>query len=207
MPLTGSLPQLTAAQDERLRQSRALLQMITGHWVAQTVRAGAHLRVVDHVAAGARSAQDVAKRESSDPENTYRLMRAMASLGLLGYEDTGEFSVTALGDLLRTDAPDSLRAAALARSGPVVWENLGLLPESVRQGQSPAVRAAGGNVFGLFAADEEAGRVFSQAMADLTRQVADSAATIFDPSGREAWWISEARTERSSWPCSARTRS
>jgi len=83
--------------------------------------------------------------------------------------------------VLRADAPDSLRAAALARSGPVVWDNLGQLPQAVRQGQSPAVRAAGGNVFSLFAADEEAGRIFSQAMADLTRQVAEDTAAIFDP--------------------------
>jgi hypothetical protein len=52
MPLTGALPQLTAVQ----AQSGALLQMITGHWVAQTVRAGAHLRVADHVAARAGTA-------------------------------------------------------------------------------------------------------------------------------------------------------
>ena len=181
MPLTGSLPEPTAAQAERSRQSRALLAMINGHWAAQTVRAGAHLRVVDHVASGEKTVQDIARLESSDPEATYRLMRAMASLGLLGHDGTGEFSVTALGDLLRADAPDSLRAAALARSGPVVWDNLGQLPQAVRQGQSPAVQAAGGNVFSLFAADEEAGRIFSQAMADLTRQVAEDTAALFDP--------------------------
>jgi hypothetical protein len=102
--------------------------MITGHWVAQTVRAGAHLRVADHVAAGARTAEDVAEMESSDPQATYRLMRAMASLGLLGYRGGGEFSVTAMGELLRADTPGSLRAAALARGGPGLWERQGKDP-------------------------------------------------------------------------------
>jgi O-methyltransferase domain/Dimerisation domain len=176
MPLTGVLPQPTAVQ----AQSGALLQMITGHWVAQTVRAGAHLRVADHVAAGAGTAEQVAQLESSDGPATYRLMRALAALGLLSHKGEGRFSVTALGELLQEDAPGSLRAAALARSGPGVWEHLMLLPEAVREGQSPAVRAAGGDIFGYFAANEEAAHVFSQAMSDLTRQVAEDTVAVLD---------------------------
>lgn len=176
MPLTGVLPPSTAAQ----AQSDALLRMITGHWVAQTVRAGAHLRVADHLTAGARTADQVARLESSDGPATYRLMRALAALGLLSYEGEGEFSVTALGDLLRADVAGSLRAAALARSGPGIWEHLALLPDAVREGQSPAVRAAGGDIFGYFAANEEAAQVFSQAMSDLTRKVAEDAVAVLD---------------------------
>jgi Dimerisation domain/O-methyltransferase domain len=156
MPLTGRLPQRAVAQ----ARADAVLQMITGHWVAQTVRAGAHLRVADHVGGGARTAPEVATLEGSDPGATYRLMRAMASLGLLGYEGQGKFSVTELGEVLREDAPGSLRSAALARSGPGVWEQLGLLPEAVRRG-----RGGDGDIFGFFGANEEAARVFSNCRA------------------------------------------
>jgi hypothetical protein len=56
MPLTGKLPIPTAAETERAGNSAALLGMITSHWVSQTVRAGAELRVTDHISAGARTA-------------------------------------------------------------------------------------------------------------------------------------------------------
>jgi hypothetical protein len=151
--------------------------MITGHWVAQTVRAGAHLRVADHVAAGARTALAVAELESSDADATYRLMRALASLGLLANDGGDTFSVTALGELLREDAPGSLRSAALARSGPGLWESLGQLPQAVRQGH----RVADGDIFDYFGANEKAARVFSRAMSDLTGQVAEDVVAVLDP--------------------------
>jgi hypothetical protein len=180
MPLTGTLPELTRAEADRKEQSDALLRMITGHWVAQTVRAAADLRVTDHVAAGARTAAAVAAAESSDTEATYRLMRAMAAIGLLDYDSQGGFTVTALGGLLRENEPGSLRAAALARSGPGLWQSLGLLPQAVRQGASQIVQATGGTLFDHFAADKEAGRIFSQAMADLSSEVAEDAVALLD---------------------------
>jgi hypothetical protein len=152
--------------------------MITSHWVAQTVRAGAELRVTDHVSAGARTAREVARLESGDPDAVFRLMRAMAAVGLLGHDGEGGFSVTALGDLLREDADGSLRAAALARVGPPLWESLVSLPQAVRAGKSQIVQATGGDVFDYFAAHEEAGRTFSLAMGDLTRQVADDTVAL-----------------------------
>src|ERR1700728_4125503 len=171
MPLVGKLPDLTPESAEQARLSRILLGMITGHWVAQTVRAGAHLNVADHLAAGPQTAEAVAVLESADPEATFRLMRAMASLGLLSRDAQDAFLPTPLGELLREQVPGSLRAAALARSGPALWQSLGLLPEAVRAGQTQSMRALDGDIFDYFASHQEEGRIFSQAMSDLTRQV------------------------------------
>lgn len=183
MPLTGTLPALTRAEANLKEQSDALLGMITGHWVAQTVRAAADLRVTDHVAAGARTAPAVAALESSDTDATYRLMRAMAAIGLLDHDGQGGFAVTALGGLLRENAPGSLRAAALARSGPGLWQGLGLLPQAVREGASQIVQATGRTLFDFFTANTEAARIFSQAMADLSGQVAEDVVALLDLDG------------------------
>ncbi|MGH3168460.1 MAG: methyltransferase [Trebonia sp.] len=180
MPLTGRLPELTPAEADMRRQSEALLKMITGHWAAQTVRAAADLRVADHVADGARTAVSVAAREASDPEATFRLMRAMVAIGLLDHEDQGEFAVTAMGQLLREGVRGSLRAAALARSGPAIWESPGRLPQAVREGTNQAEQAVGSTLFEYFARDKPAGQVFSQAMSDLSRQVAEDTVALLD---------------------------
>jgi hypothetical protein len=184
MPLAGQLPPPTSEEAERLRQSRQVLGLITGHWAAQTVRAGAQLRVADHVAAGRRTAGEVAALESADADATFRLMRALASLGLLSRPDGATFELTPLGELLREDAPGSLRAAALARSGPGLWRCLELLPDAVRAGETQVTRALGGDAFEYFAAQPDEGRVFAQAMSALTSQVAQDAARLLDFGGR-----------------------
>lgn len=180
MPLRSTLPEPTPAEANLRRQSETLLRMITSHWVAQTVRAAADLRIADHVAAGARTAAQVAVVEASDPEATFRLMRAMAAVGLLDRDDRDEFTVTALGGLLRENVPGSLRAAALARSGPGIWESLGLLPQAVRHGTGQALSALGTSLFEYFARNKEVGEVFSQAMSDLSRQVAEDVVALLD---------------------------
>ena len=57
-----------ADQDDRLR----LLRLITGHWIAQTVRAVAELSIAEHLADGPRRAEDIAAVEGSDPDATLR---------------------------------------------------------------------------------------------------------------------------------------
>src|ERR1700730_18134305 len=88
--------QAGAGKDKSLgdRPTMALLGMIHGYWISQVVRAAADLRLADHLAAGPRTAQDVAGLESSDPGTTFRLMRTCAALGLLACDASGRFSVT-----------------------------------------------------------------------------------------------------------------
>lgn len=71
-----------------------LMQMLSGYWVTQIVRAAVELSLPDHLADGPLAAEDIAEREASDPATTYRLLRACASLGLVAYEGERRFSGT-----------------------------------------------------------------------------------------------------------------
>ncbi len=51
--------------------------MVTGHWVSQTVRAVVDLSLADHLSGQRLTAAEVADREGSAPNTTFRLMRAM----------------------------------------------------------------------------------------------------------------------------------
>ena len=159
-----------AKKDKSLgdRHTMALLGMIHGYWNSQVVRAAADLRLADHLAAGPRTAQDVADLESSDPHATYRLMRACTGLGLLADEGDGRFSVTPAGALLQTGVPGSLRDHALAFGAPGHWLPWGQLPEAVRKGgtQAPAVLGAG--LFDYLAGQPEEAAQFAASMQALT---------------------------------------
>lgn len=90
-----------------------MLEMITGYWGTQILRATAELSLADHVAAGVATAEEIAKREDRDPATTYRLLRAASSIGLFSDAGDGRFGVTPMGSLLRRDVPGSLREMAI----------------------------------------------------------------------------------------------
>lgn len=182
MLLSNALPEPGEAEIATGRNSAALYQMITGHWVAQTVRAAADLHLADHLAKEVRTAEEVAERESAEPATVYRLMRACASLGLLSW-DAGRFGLTPVGELLREDVPGSLREAALVQGAHGHWQVWGRLPEAVRTGQNQAQAALGMEAFEYFAQHPEEAALFGKAMANLTELVIEDTIGLLDLGG------------------------
>src|SRR5215470_11862035 len=91
-------------------------------WSSQTLCAGAELGVFDCLSRdGTRTANDVAAETCLDPTLLYRLLRALASLGLLNETSGRHFNLTERGAILRTDAPGSLRYMAMLEGGPEHW--------------------------------------------------------------------------------------
>jgi O-methyltransferase domain/Dimerisation domain len=165
------------------RSTMALLGMIHGYWISQVVRAAADLRLADHLAAGPRTAVDVAGLESSEPGTTYRLMRTCTALGLLDCDDDGRFSVTPTGALLQSGVPGSLRDQALAFGAPGHWLPWGQLPEAVRKGGTQASAVLGTGLFEYLAGQPAEEAQFAASMEALTGSLAADAARVTDVSG------------------------
>lgn len=143
MPFKGHLGPPSPGDAAAASNAETVLRMVTGHWTAQIVRAAAELRLADDLAAGARTAEEIAGLEGSDGDTTYRLMRACAALGLLTRETGRRFSLTPLGQLLRADVAGSLRPAALVQGAAGHWGRWMLLPEAVREGCNGTQLAVG----------------------------------------------------------------
>ena len=111
---------------------RQMFEMIFGYAVSQIIRAAAELHLADHLAPGPVSAQQVADREASAPGTTLRLLRACVALGLATTEGDGHFHGTPLLDTLRTDAPRSLQAFAMAVTNTSHWLPWNRFGSSVR---------------------------------------------------------------------------
>src|SRR4051812_18751145 len=109
--------------------------LIFGRWRSQILYAGADLAVFDHLSTTkAQSAEATATKIDADPPLTYRLLRALGSLGLLTEDEARGFRLTDAGALLRSDHPQSLRAMALLEEGPehyAMWKHL---PAMIRDG-------------------------------------------------------------------------
>lgn len=82
-----------------------LIQMGTAYWVSTVVYAAAKLGLVDHLAEAPKSAVELSDSTGTHAPSLHRLMRTLASLGILTEDDRQRFSPTSLGEALKTGAP------------------------------------------------------------------------------------------------------
>ncbi|MDQ3809571.1 MAG: acetylserotonin O-methyltransferase [Chloroflexota bacterium] len=157
----------------------ALLRMMTGYWVSKALHVAAELGVADLLRDGPRPADELASACGAHPPALYRLLRALASVGVFTEGEGRRFALTPLAELLRSDRPDSMRALARMYGSEQyrAWD--GLL-DSIRTGTPAFDRAFGASYFDYLARSPEAGAVFDQAMTGWTTQVADAVVEAYD---------------------------
>jgi hypothetical protein len=96
-------------------------------------------------------------------------MRALGSIGVLAEDEQHRFSLTALGNSLRSDVPDSLREWAILALGDEHFRAWGELMRSVRTGDIAFDHVFGTDVWTYRAAHAEHAAIFDQAMAQLVK--------------------------------------
>jgi Dimerisation domain len=76
---------------EALQQA---FQLMTGHIVASAVNIAARLGLSDRLAQGPRTADDLARETGANPDALYRLMRALAGVGMFEEKSGRMFALT-----------------------------------------------------------------------------------------------------------------
>jgi hypothetical protein len=154
----------------------AIMRMITGAWVAQAVYVAAELGIADVIAAeGPRSPEHLAERVDADPDALYRVLRALAGVGVFTECADGAFGLTPLAESLRSDVPGSLRAFAMMMGGDAVWRSWGEVLHTMRTGEPAFTHIFGMPVFDYYAANPAAALVGA---AGLTARSAGENAAI-----------------------------
>jgi hypothetical protein len=163
--------------------ARELLELVNGSWIAQACYVTARLGIADLLAAGPRTAEELAAATGAHAPALRRLLSALGSVAICHQRDDGSFEMTRTGRLLRADVPCSLRAWTLQWGGEAwqVWANL---LHSVKTGQSARSLITGDTGFGHLERDPEAAKIFNQAMVDLTRLAAMDIAQAYDFAGK-----------------------
>lgn len=146
-------------------------ELIVAHWRSQALYAGAALGVFDHLGAGeTKYAERLAAELGVDAGLLYRLLRALASVGLLREDGTHRFTITETGELLRADHPQTLRDRALLNGGPehyVIWRHL---KDLIRDGRQNAfVREFGASAFEYARKNDSYRRAFNRGMTSYSR--------------------------------------
>ena len=141
-----------------------LLTLMTGAWTTQAIAVAAELELADLLTANPEaSVAELAELTATDEDSLGRLLRYLASIGLLS--DSGDtFELTEMGRLLRKDADPALRPLARLYGGPF-YESFGEFIHSVRTGREAFDQLFGEHHFQYFADRPELSELFDTAMA------------------------------------------
>jgi hypothetical protein len=160
--------------------SAVLRELINGYQVSQAIHVAATLGIADLLTDGAKSCDELAAAAGAHPGTLYRLLRALATVGVFREDDGHRFALTPIGDCLRSDAPEPLGGWAAYAGRPAYWQAWGSLLGSVRTGENAFRRVHGVSVWEHRAADPEEGASFDRAMTDGSRRVTRGVLDAYD---------------------------
>jgi hypothetical protein len=145
-----------------------LHRLLQGYQVTQAVHVAAVLGIADLLKEGPRSSDALAKATQTHPPTLYRLLRALASAGVLDEREDRTFALAPLGEQLRTDHPESLHGWAAFLGRPAEWSAWAHLEESVRTGENAFRLTHGTDVWSYRAERPVDSAIFDAAMQSLT---------------------------------------
>ncbi len=143
--------------------------------------AAASLGIFDDLAAGPRTAEEIASRQSLNPDATERLLNACVSLGLLRKVDATFANTATAQKYLVSTGPDSL-AGYVAYSDHSLYPLWGNLADAVREGTNRWEQTFGSRtaLFDHFFKDEQVKRAFLGGMHGLGQLTSKAVVRQFD---------------------------
>jgi hypothetical protein len=146
-----------------------LRDMIMGFRVTQMLHVAARLNLASHLIDGPQSAEHVAPHVGATAAALHRFMRALTSLGILADAGDDRFGLTALGQLLRPDVPNSLSGIAVLYGEEWLWTAYGRMLHSVRTGETAFAQVHGVSLFEFLDTHSDAAAQFQAAMNAYSR--------------------------------------
>jgi ubiquinone/menaquinone biosynthesis C-methylase UbiE len=132
---------------------------------------------------GPKDCDELARANQVDAGSLYRLLRALAGVGVFVEVDDHRFGLTPIAEFLRSDVPRSLRAVAIMAGEDWTWRPWGELYLSVKTGERAFDRIFGVPPFTYLADNPGAATVFDEAMTGWSMQNARAVADAYDFSG------------------------
>jgi Dimerisation domain len=133
----------------------ALMDLITGKWASQAVFVAAKLGIADMLKDGPRECDEIARANQVDAGALYRVLRALASLGVFAEIGERRFALTPMAEHLRSDVPGSLLGLASMSGEDLFWRPWGDVFRCVKTGEPAVARVFGKGLFECLAEDSQ----------------------------------------------------
>lgn len=156
-----------------------MARLISGYWISQAIYAAAKLGLADLLKNGPRTAEDLAHATQTHAPSLYRLLRALASVGVFAEDDQRRFSLTPLAETLRSDVPGSQWSMAIMM-GEEHYRAYGELLYSVQTGETAFEKLYGMPVFDFLTKHQEQRIIFDAAMTGVHGRETGAVLDAFD---------------------------
>lgn len=154
--------------------------MAMGHLIPRCLFVAAELDLAKRLAQRAQIADELADAAGVHGPTLYRVLRALASVGVFKENGKRRFANTPLSETLRSDAPNSLRPWILMFGDETSWRSWGELSYSLKTGGPAFEHLYGMNCFEYMATDPVRSKTFDEAMSTVTWLTSDAMVQAYD---------------------------
>ncbi len=145
-----------------------MMDMLFGFALSRSISVAAQFGLADQLKDGPKSADELAAATGLHARSLYRMMRALAGAGVFAEDGERRFSLTPLSDVLRSDAPESLRAFASFIANDVNFTTWAKLPYSIQTGERGFDHTYGAFYFDWIVQNPAEGKIFNDAMTSMS---------------------------------------
>jgi hypothetical protein len=161
----------------------AMFALVTGRWVSDLLYVAAKLELADRLKDGPRTVGELAASAEVKAPALYRVLRALASVGVFAEIKGPRFKLTPLAATLQTGVPGSMRAAALMLEEKYQVDAWAQLLHGVKTGEIPFRTAHGVSYFEYLGNHPEDLRTFGEAMTSVSTTENPAIAAAYKFSG------------------------
>jgi hypothetical protein len=161
-------------------QSAALQRLINGFQISQAIHVAVTLGIPDLLGDRSLCARELAELKNSHAGSLYRLLRALAAIGILQESGDRRFALTPLGARLRSDRKGGRAFWAGFAASPPHWASWGALLHTVRTGENAFQHIHGQSVWAFRAAHPKHGALFDAAMREGSERLLPELMTAYD---------------------------
>jgi hypothetical protein len=160
-----------------------MFTLIMGRWVSHLIYVAAKLEVADHLKRGPRTVEELATATEVQAPALYRVLRALASLGVFAETKDKRFKLTPLAVTLQKAVPGSMHAAALM-FGEKYWDDAwAQLLHGVKTGEIPFLKAHGVPAFEYLEKHPDSLKIFGETMTNVSSTENPAIAAAYKFSG------------------------
>jgi hypothetical protein len=145
-------------------------QMALGYWLSQCLYVAAKLGIADLLTDSPKHCNELAAATNANSDSLYRILRALASVGVFAETESRCFQLTPMAECLRGDVPNSVKDMTLMLVDEVHYDTWGSLLHSVQTGESSFEHLHGMSFFEYIQENPATGEVFDRAMTENSRK-------------------------------------
>ena len=170
----------TSARPQGPQPAEQLFQLAMGFMVTAALGCVAELNIADKLKGGPQSVAKLAAETGVREEPLYRLLRALASVGVFSESAPRTFELTPAAEPLCSDAKGTLRSMVRWFAARVHFETYPEMMHSLKTGETVVEKVYNLNCFDYLEKEKATGDIFNDAMTDFSAVVIPAALDAYD---------------------------